>query len=110
MSRSVAETEAGYVCVVASDELWDGEMAAFAVDGEDVLLIRLDGEYHAYDGDCPHQSTPLVDGELQGTTLVCRAHEWSFDARTGNGINPAAARLRRHQVRVADGCVWVRRS
>jgi toluene monooxygenase system ferredoxin subunit len=110
MWRGVVESDDGYVCVTGSDELWDGEMAAFPVDGEDILLIRLDGEYHAYDGDCPHQSTPLVEGELTGTTLVCRAHEWIFDARTGHGINPAAARLERHQVRVADGCVWVRRT
>lgn len=98
-----------FVAVAAADELWDGEMASYDVDGAEILVVRLDGEYLAYDGECPHQSTPLVEGELDGYTLTCRTHEWTFDARTGAGLNPAIARLRRHEVRVADGCVWVSR-
>ncbi|GIH11385.1 hypothetical protein Rhe02_94520 [Rhizocola hellebori] len=99
-----------FVAVAAEDELWDGEMASYEIDGSEVLLLRLDGEYRAYNGECPHQSTPLVEGELDGYTLTCRTHEWSFDARTGAGLNPAMARLRRHEVRLSDGCVWVSRS
>jgi nitrite reductase/ring-hydroxylating ferredoxin subunit len=99
-----------YIIVAAEDELWDGEMEPYHVDGKDLLLVKLDGEYFVYDDACPHQGTPLTEGELTGATLTCRAHEWVFDARTGAGINPAGARLRRHEIRIADGCIWVRRS
>jgi toluene monooxygenase system ferredoxin subunit len=91
-----------------ASELWDGEMAAFAVSGEDVLLVRLDGCYHAYRGICPHQSVRLVDGSLDGATLTCRGHLWQFDARSGRGINPAASRLTRYALKIEAGGVWVR--
>jgi toluene monooxygenase system ferredoxin subunit len=100
-------TEPGFVAVADCDELWDGEMESYDLDGQEVLLIRLDGEYHAYDGACPHQSTSLAAGTLDGNLLTCSAHEWEFDARTGQGINPRIACLRRREVRVSGGRVLV---
>jgi len=100
----------GFVAVAGDDELWDGEMESYDIDGAEILLIRIDGEYRAYDGICPHQSSSLVEGRLEGSTLTCSAHEWVFDARTGNGINPHTACLKRREVRVADGSVLVSRT
>jgi toluene monooxygenase system ferredoxin subunit len=104
----LAET-AGFAAVADEGDLWDGEMESYDLDGQEILLIRLDGEYHAYDGACPHQSTSLAAGMLNGGLLVCSAHEWEFDARTGQGVNPRTACLRRREVRLADGRVLVRR-
>lgn len=100
----------GYVAVGAADDLWDGEMESYDIGGYEILLIRIDGHLHAYRGICPHQSQPLVDGELDGTTLTCSAHEWMFDVRTGQGINPRGSCLTRHDVRVVDGVVTVSRA
>lgn len=94
--------------VCDDDELWDGEMIELDVAGEDVLLVRLDGCYHAYRGVCPHQRVRLVEGSLDGATLTCRAHLWQFDVRSGRGVNPAAARLTRYAVKHEAGGVWVR--
>ncbi len=97
--------------VIAGADLWDGEMESYLLDGgAEVVLIRLDGQYHAYDGRCPHSGTPLAEGRLDGTSLICGAHEWEFDARTGAGINPRTACLKRHEVRVVDGQVLVSRT
>ena len=103
-----ADTE-DFVAVVADDELWDGEMESYEVDGTEVLVVKVDGEHYAYHGICPHQSFSLVDGELDGTTLTCRAHEWTFDVKSGAGLNPRDTCLTRHAVRVADGAVAVSR-
>ncbi len=101
--------EQDYVAVAAEDELWDGEMESYDVDGAEILLVRLDGQYHAYDGRCPHQSQPLVDGTLEGASLTCSAHEWMFDIHTGRGINPRTSALARHDVRIVAGVVLVSR-
>ncbi|KPM55981.1 (2Fe-2S)-binding protein [Frankia sp. CcI49] len=99
----------GFVDLVDADSLWDGEMEAFDVGADEVLLLRVDGEIHAYDGACPHQSISLVDGELAGGVLTCSAHEWQFDARTGESINPRGSRLTRHDVRIDEsGVIQVR--
>jgi nitrite reductase/ring-hydroxylating ferredoxin subunit len=99
-----------FVAVAADDELWDGEMESYDVGDAEVLVVKIDGGYRAFDGICPHQSISLVEGTLDGTTLTCRAHEWSFDVRSGAGVNPRTACLVRHAVRVRDGQVLVSRT
>ena len=105
MAESAA-TQA-FVEVCALDDLWAGEMACFDVGSQEVLILNVDGQLHAYDGVCPHQSMPLVEGRFDGKTLVCRAHEWSFDACSGQGINPRSACLHRFPLRIVDGKVFV---
>ena len=98
-----------YVELIEADALWDGEMESFDVGDAEVLVLKVDGQIRAYDGICPHQSQSLVEGELEGGVLTCRAHEWQFDARTGEGVNPKDTCLVRHDVRVTgDGMIEVR--
>jgi toluene monooxygenase system ferredoxin subunit len=99
----------GYVELIEADAMWDGEMESFDVGDAEVLVVKVDGQIRAYDGICPHQSQSLVEGELDAGVLTCRAHEWQFNARTGEGINPKGTCLLRHDVRVTDdGMVEVR--
>ena len=98
-----------FVDLIGVDELWDGEMESFDIGDQEVLVLKVDGRVHAYQGICPHQSVSLVEGELEGNTLTCRAHEWQFDVHSGEGINPKGECLARHDVRVTDdGMIQVR--
>jgi len=90
------------------DDVWEGEMTQITVDGNEVLLVHLEGgELRAFDARCPHQSWPLAEGELDGTVLVCGAHGWTFDVRSGAGVNPSDCALRQYAVEVRDAAVWV---
>ena len=109
MSAGATDTGTDYVEVAADDELWDGEMESYEVGDTEVLVVKIDGTHHAFHGICPHQSVALVEGELDGTTLTCRGHEWSFDVTTGSGINPRGYCLVRHGVEIRDGAVLVSR-
>jgi toluene monooxygenase system ferredoxin subunit len=88
-------------------ELWDGEMQACRIDGRPVLLLKLDGRVCAYADRCAHQGVPLSEGELADGVLTCRAHHWQYDASSGRGINPAAARLQAYPVRIEDGAILI---
>jgi toluene monooxygenase system ferredoxin subunit len=106
-----AEGADGFVDVIKEGDLWDGEMEAFDVDGDEVLVLKVDGQVRAYDGICPHQGMSLVQGRLEGRVLTCFAHEWEFDVLTGQGVNPRNECLTSHDVRVTtDGTVQVRLS
>lgn len=99
----------GFVELTEVDSLWDGEMEAFDVGDEEVLVVKVDGQVRAYDGICPHQSVSLVEGELENGVLTCRAHEYQFDALTGAGVNPKGMALTRHDIEVDEqGMVRVR--
>lgn len=90
------------------DDLWEGEMESFQVNGQEVLLVSLDGgDIRAYQGLCPHQDILLVEGQFDGKVLICRAHQWVFDARTGAGINPDDCRLAEYPVKIEDEDVLV---
>ena len=75
--------------------------------GVDVLLCNIDGEVFAYEDRCPHLGNPLSKGALDAQVLTCAAHEWAFDVRTGNGVNPAAVCLRRFPVRIDGNTILV---
>ena len=97
-----------YQRACSADELWEGEMLEVAVGQSAVLLLRLDGgEGRAYQGSCPHQDIPLCEGRFDGRVLTCRAHQWTFDAGTGLGINPGDCRLAVYPVRVEGDDVLV---
>ncbi|HUN90499.1 MAG TPA: Rieske 2Fe-2S domain-containing protein [Burkholderiaceae bacterium] len=90
------------------DELWEGDMLEVDVDGRVVLLVGLDGgDVRAYQGVCPHQDIPLAEGKFDGRVLVCRAHQWSFDARSGAGINPGDCSLAEYPVKLEGDDVFV---
>ena len=92
-----------YTKACTLDEVWEGDMTEVEVDGQVVLLVGLDGgEVRAFQGMCPHQDIPLCEGRFDGKVLMCRAHQWTFDARTGVGINPGDCKLAAYPVQV-DG-------
>lgn len=89
------------VCTV--DDLWEGEMESFMVNGHDVLLVCAEGgAVKAFQGMCPHQDISLAEGKFDGEKIICRAHLWQFDACNGKGINPDDCALAEYPVKL-DG-------
>ena len=74
--------------IIAAAELWDGDMIARRVDGQDVLLVRLNGVVYAYENRCAHQGVALSEGRLDGNVLTCRAHHWQYDVRSRQRHQP----------------------
>ena len=89
------------------EELWGGELTRVLVGSRPVLLVRTGDRVVAYEDRCAHLGVPLSQGRLDGDVLTCGAHEWQYDVNTGRGINPASACLRRFEVKVEEGQVWV---
>jgi toluene monooxygenase system ferredoxin subunit len=96
-----------YHDVCDAEDLWIDEMEAFVVAGRRILVIRTEDGFKAFSNICPHQDVPLVEGQLDGCILTCRAHHWSFDITTGLSVNPANQRLVEFPVRVEAGMVQI---
>lgn len=67
----------------AKGEIPEGSGKTVTVAGRRVALFNLDGEYHALDDVCPHRGGSLGCGTVEGESVVCPQHEWTFDIRTG---------------------------
>lgn len=99
--------EAGAIEICSVDQLWDGEMECFWAGNTTVLLLKINGQFHAYQGHCPHQGAALAQGEFDGGLITCSAHRWQFDAANGRGVNPKSARLKCFPVHVVERKVFV---
>lgn len=87
------------VCTV--DDLWEGEMEPFTVNGHEIVLVCAEGgNVKAFQGICPHQDIPLAEGKFDGQKIICRAHLWQFDACSGKGINPDDCALAEYPVKL----------
>lgn len=67
------------------DEVPEGQVRAFAVDGlgVPVLVARVDGRYLATSGMCPHEDVELEGGDLEGCWITCPGHAYQFDLTSG---------------------------
>jgi nitrite reductase/ring-hydroxylating ferredoxin subunit len=78
------------------------------IDGENILLVRDGATVHAYAADCPHAGGPLEAGALCNGRIVCPWHKGTFDAATGNVLEPPAlVALDRYPVSVTGDDVMV---
>lgn len=110
------------------DELEDGDRLFVEVDGRDIAVFNVDGEYYAYNNFCPHQAGPVCEGRISGTRAAsfdrsdlevsleweregnicnCPWHGWEFDVTTGECLTDANARLIEYPVREEDGEIVV---
>ncbi len=111
-----------YIEVMGFDELSDGEMVSFEVDGDRLLLARAGTEVYAADAHCPHLHGRLDEGELEGTIVTCPRHGSQFDLADGSvvrwtdfdGVVKSLTELVRHprplrvyETLVEDGKVFV---
>jgi toluene monooxygenase system ferredoxin subunit len=96
-----------YTRAAKADDLWIGEMTSLEIRGRRVLLVRLDEGVFAYEDRCAHLGVALSRGRLDGPVLTCVAHEWTYDVRTGRGVNPEGPRLCPFAVKVEAGAILV---
>lgn len=83
-------------------------MRSFNVEGEDIAVANLDGEFVAFGDVCTHQQCSLAEGDLDDTTVICPCHGSEFDVRTGEVLGgPATESEPSFEVQVEDGQVKV---
>jgi len=88
--------------------LRDGQMLPLRVDGEEVLVCRVDGQFYALANRCSHASQALHTGRLKGHELVCPLHGARFDVRDGRCLKaPAQQGVKTYRVWLEGGKVNV---
>jgi len=76
------------------------------LNGTELALYNVGGEFHAIENFCPHKGAPLADGRLCGSTVECDWHGWRFDLRTGACLNRPADAIETYEVIIEDG--WIK--
>ncbi len=86
-----------------------GKIIKVSVDGRDILVANIDGEYCATDDTCTHSGASLSEGKLEENVVTCGWHAAQFDCKTGKLVKfPAKIRnLRSYKVSVESDNVFV---
>lgn len=99
------------VPVASTEELRPGDRKFVTVNGVEIAVLNLDGEYYALKNSCPHMEGPVgrgVTSHSDSTPRIrCPFHSWTFDLTTGDALF-GLKRLRTFDVTVEDGEVCVR--
>lgn len=83
------------VRVAAASDVPADEGLLVTCEGEAVAVFHVDGAYYGCSARCPHAGGPLHQGFLDGTTVSCPWHGWSFELNClGNAPRDGVERYR----------------
>jgi phenylpropionate dioxygenase-like ring-hydroxylating dioxygenase large terminal subunit len=101
--------------VAYAAELPEGQPRAIRLLDDDIVLWRVGGRVHAWRDLCIHRGTRLSLGSVQGETLVCAYHGWTYN-QEGRCVRfpahptqtpPAKAQTTVYQAQIKYDWVWV---
>jgi nitrite reductase/ring-hydroxylating ferredoxin subunit len=74
--------------VCRADEISVGQMKAFTVGGQKIVLYHLSDGFFATQAGCTHVFAPLARGKLlEDRKVQCPLHRARFDVRTGEVVD-----------------------
>lgn len=98
--------EDGYTKVCTVSELRENHGKRFLINDVDVAVFKIGREIYVLSNVCPHQHTSVIyDGFIEEGCVICPAHGWMFNLRTGK--QPTGAKgLDSYPVKIIDDEVF----
>jgi nitrite reductase/ring-hydroxylating ferredoxin subunit len=59
------------------------DIVPVTIGDTEIVLYQVEGSIYASQRYCVHQGSDLTEGIVSSGFLVCAAHAWRFDAKTG---------------------------
>jgi 3-phenylpropionate/trans-cinnamate dioxygenase ferredoxin component len=98
-----------WIDVVGQTALADGEHVVVDIDGADVAVFKIDGQFYAIEDVCSHDGAEIASGELDGDEIICPRHGARFCVKTGAvKAPPAYEDIACFPVKIENGIVQVR--
>lgn len=93
------------VCPVR--DLPPGQVKTVWHQEREIAIYNVGGRFHAMDNTCPHRGAPLSEGRLEGTSVTCPWHGWTFDVTNGRlGSSPESC-LNTYPVEAEGGKIYL---
>jgi len=94
--------------VCRTSDVPENGSSSFTVQGEEILIVRANGDFFALEDSCSHTGLPLQGGTLDGHRIKCPHHGACFDVRTGEAVSlPAIAPVESYNLVVEGDEVFV---
>lgn len=97
-----------YVRIAEIREIPKNEMRVYKVEDHEILVVNVEGEFYAFENQCPHMGYPLYLGTLEGNVLTCGFHYAKFDVSNGRSIGSVTQEpLRKFKVKIQNSSILV---
>ena len=110
--------------VATVDDIAPGQRKLVQVQGPDIGIFNVRGEFFAITNRCPHEGASLCKGRVVGLVessdpgsyqlsrpgemIRCPWHGWEFDLRTGKSwCDPQRTKVRAFDLKVEEGAALV---
>lgn len=95
-----------FIPVSPKAKIKTGAAKPFTVEGENILLANIDGEFFAIEDQCSQEDSPLSPGCLKGDLIDCTLHGSRFSVKTRHPVEePAVDSVKTYEVRVTDDMI-----
>ncbi|WP_102348888.1 Rieske (2Fe-2S) protein [Bacillus sp. Marseille-P3661] len=109
--------------VASKQELIEAGKKIVTIDGHEIGVFHVNGEFFAWRNYCPHFAAPVCAGDvcgtrlnsdvyeyklgLEGQILRCPWHGWEFDLKTGVHLADESVKLRGVELEMDDNYVYI---
>jgi 3-phenylpropionate/trans-cinnamate dioxygenase ferredoxin subunit len=102
------EMNGNYIKICSLKDLSECEGKKFIIEGNDIAIFKVGGEVFALSNRCPHQqNAQIFDGFIEEGFVVCPAHGWKFNLRTGR-THKGGSGLIRYETKIQEGQVYIK--
>ena len=96
------------VKIAETHEVSENRMQVFKVEGYEILVVNVEGQFYAFENRCPHMGYPLYFGSLEGKVLTCGFHYAKFDVTTGKSLGSVTDKpLKKFKIKIQNSIVKV---
>ena len=74
------------IFVCKTTQISTGQMKKISVDGKDIVIANIGGDYFAINDTCTHAGASLSEGKIEDSTITCDWHGAQFDCKNGKLI------------------------
>ncbi|MBE0572803.1 MAG: Rieske (2Fe-2S) protein [Ignavibacteriaceae bacterium] len=100
--------EDGFAFICSMDALGESTGRKFLVSDVEIAVFKINSEVFVVSNVCPHQQTHLIyDGFVEDEFVVCPAHGWKFNLKTGKKDSGSNG-LQVYPVEVVDEKIYVK--
>lgn len=100
-----------WIDVCAANALADTENILFDVEGTEVAIFKIEGQFYAIENSCTHDGVEIASGKLDGDEIICPRHGSRFCVKTGIVKSPPAyENIDTFPVRIEQGRLQIRDS
>jgi nitrite reductase/ring-hydroxylating ferredoxin subunit len=89
-------------------ELPPGHGTELSLGGQAVALFNVEGRFYAISNTCLHRGGPLGQGFVEGGTVTCPWHAWTWDVTSGKNVVNGDLMVTCYETKVEDGHVLVK--